>query len=98
MQPDSRVMIGAPSRLHEKNVIEVIPARGVSKGIPGKNIREVAGKPLIVPSIEASLNYALISRAVVSTDDAKIAEIANDEHLKKDLPKIPGISIVDWQH
>jgi len=54
----------------------VIPARGGSKGIPGKNIREFAGKPLIVHSIEASLHCPLIGRTVVSTDGAKIAEVA----------------------
>ena len=60
----------------EKNVLAIIPARGGSKGIPGKNIREFAGKPLIVHSIEASLQCPLVSRTVVSTDDDKIAEIS----------------------
>ena len=54
----------------------VIPARGGSKGIPGKNIRQFAGKPLIAHSIEAALSCPLIDRAVVSTDDDKIAEVA----------------------
>lgn len=62
--------------MDDKKVLAVIPARGGSKGIPGKNIRAFAGKPLIVHSIEASLNCPLISRTVVSTDDDKIAEIA----------------------
>ena len=60
----------------EKNVLAIIPARGGSKGIPGKNIREFAGKPLIVHSIEASLKCPLVNRTVVSTDDDKIAEIS----------------------
>jgi CMP-N-acetylneuraminic acid synthetase len=62
--------------MEEKNVLAIIPARGGSKGIPGKNIKEFAGKPLIVHSIEASLNCPLVSSTVVSTDDDKIAEIA----------------------
>ena len=60
----------------EKNVLAIIPARGGSKGMPGKNIREFAGKPLIAHSIEAALNCSLISRTVVSTDDDKITDVA----------------------
>ena len=53
-----------------------IPARGGSKGILGKNIKEFAGKPLIVHSIEYALNCSQIDEVVVSTDDDKIAKIA----------------------
>lgn len=59
-----------------KNVLAVIPARGGSKGIPGKNIKDFAGQPLIVHSIDAALQCAHISKTVVSTDDDKIAEVA----------------------
>ena len=62
--------------MKEKNVLAVIPARGGSKGMPGKNIKVFAGKPLIVHSVESSLKCSLISRTVVSTDSDKIAEIA----------------------
>ena len=62
--------------MQDKNVLAVIPARGGSKGIPGKNIRAFAGKPLIVHSIEASLQCPLINKTVVSTDDDEIAEVA----------------------
>ena len=62
--------------MEEKNILAIIPARGGSKGIPGKNIKEFAGKPLIVHSIEASLKCPLVNRTVVSTDDDKIAEIS----------------------
>lgn len=58
------------------NVLVIIPARGGSKGIPGKNIRPFAGKPLIVHSIETALNCSLVNRTVVSTDDARIADVA----------------------
>lgn len=51
-------------------------ARGGSKGLPGKNIKELAGKPLIGYSIETALASDLITQVFVSTDDAKIAEVA----------------------
>ncbi len=57
--------------------IAVIPARGGSKGIPEKNIKEVFGKPLIAYSIEAALQAELVDRVIVSTDDQSIAEIAS---------------------
>lgn len=58
------------------NLIAVIPARGGSKGIPGKNIIPVAGKPLIAYTIEAALKAESIERVFVSTDDAQIANVA----------------------
>lgn len=56
--------------------LALIPARGGSKGIPRKNIRLLAGKPLIAWSIQAALACPEIERVVVSTDDAEIAEIS----------------------
>jgi CMP-N,N'-diacetyllegionaminic acid synthase len=58
------------------NTYALIPARGGSKGIPRKNIKIIAGKPLIVWTIEAALRSSLLSAVVVSTDDPEIAEIA----------------------
>lgn len=58
------------------NVISVITARGGSKGILRKNIRPLAGKPLIVHSIEASLGASRVSRTLFSTDDEEFTEIA----------------------
>lgn len=58
------------------NTFALIPARGGSKGIPRKNIKLIAGKPLIVWTIEAALRSSLISAVVVSTDDLEIADIA----------------------
>lgn len=57
-------------------VLGVIPARGGSKGVPRKNIRMVAGKPLLVWTLEAANASRLLTRCVVSTDDAEIAQIA----------------------
>lgn len=56
--------------------IAVIPARGGSKRIPRKNIKEFCGKPIIAYSIEAALKSGCFDRVIVSTDDKEIAEIA----------------------
>ncbi len=56
--------------------IAIIPARGGSKRIPRKNIRDFLGKPIIAYSIEAALESQLFDEVLVSTDDAEIAEIA----------------------
>jgi N-acylneuraminate cytidylyltransferase len=60
----------------KKEVLAIVPARGGSKGIPRKNIREFAGYPLIAYSIQAALNAKLVTRVIVSTDDEEIAQIA----------------------
>ena len=56
-------------------IVSIIPARGGSKGIPYKNIQIVNGKPLIVWTIEASLN-SIINKTFVTTEDIKIADVA----------------------
>jgi CMP-N,N'-diacetyllegionaminic acid synthase len=56
--------------------IALIPARGGSKGLPGKNIRMLNGKPLICWSIEQAISCKAISRVLVSTDCQEIAKIA----------------------
>lgn len=56
--------------------IAIITARGNSKRIPRKNIKEFCGKPIINYSIEAALHSGLFTEVMVSTDDEKIAEIA----------------------
>ena len=62
--------------IEKKKIIAIIPARGGSKGIPRKNIKLLAGKPLIAYSIETSLKSRYIDRVVVSTEDEEIAEIS----------------------
>lgn len=57
-------------------VLALIPARGGSKGLPGKNVLPLAGKPLVAWSIEQALATPEIARVVVSTDDPAIAEVA----------------------
>ena len=63
-------------RKMKNEILAIIPARGGSKGIPRKNIRLLARKPLIAYSIEASLKSKYIDRVVVSTEDEEIAEIS----------------------
>jgi CMP-N,N'-diacetyllegionaminic acid synthase len=57
-------------------VVAVIPARGGSKGIPRKNIRLLAGKPLIVHTIEQARQSCWVTETVVSTDDDEIAAVS----------------------
>jgi len=57
-------------------IIGIIPARGGSKGVPRKNIRVLAGKPLIAWTIETAIASKYIDYLIVSTDDKEIAEIS----------------------
>ncbi len=59
-----------------ERILGITPARGGSKGVPRKNIREICGKPLIAWTIEAAKNSELMTRFIVSTEDAEIAEIS----------------------
>jgi len=84
-----------------KKVLAIIPARGGSKGLPGKNIIDVCGKPMIAWSIEAAQKCSYITTIIVSTDDDKIkiaaeqfgvavpvlrpAHLAQDETLSSDV-------------
>jgi N-acylneuraminate cytidylyltransferase len=60
----------------QKSNLCIIPARGGSKRIPRKNIKDFLGKPIIAYSIEAALKSGLFEEVVVSTDDNEIAEVA----------------------
>ena len=57
-------------------ICAVIPARSGSKGVPGKNIRLLAGQPLLAWSVRAALMASTIQRVIVSTDSVEYAEIA----------------------
>jgi N-acylneuraminate cytidylyltransferase/CMP-N,N'-diacetyllegionaminic acid synthase len=59
-------------------VLSIIPARGRSKGVPQKNVRLLAGKPLIAWTIETALACHSLHRIIVSTDGKEIARIARD--------------------
>lgn len=67
-------------------VVALIPARSGSKGVPGKNIRELGGHPLIEWSIAACLKSTLIERTIISTDSEQYAELAR--RMGADVPFI----------
>jgi N-acylneuraminate cytidylyltransferase len=58
--------------------LALIPARGGSKGIPGKNLQDVGGLPLVVRSIHAAQASHRVTRVVVSTDDDAIATLSRN--------------------
>ena len=59
-----------------KNAIAIITARGGSKRIPRKNVKEFCGKPMLQYSIEAALSSGIFDEVMVSTDDEEIAQVA----------------------
>ncbi len=62
--------------MNKKKVVAIIPARGGSKGLPRKNIRMLAGKPLVAYAIEVAKKCPYINRVLVSTDDKEIADVS----------------------
>ncbi|WP_404392463.1 cytidylyltransferase domain-containing protein [Humibacillus xanthopallidus] len=67
-----------------QRILAVIPARGGSKGLPGKNVRELFGLPLIVHSVRAAAMTPAVTRCIVSTDSEHIANVAR--HNGADVP------------
>ena len=63
-------------------ILAIIPARGGSKGVPGKNLRPIAGKPLIVWTIEQALAAKGVTDTVVTTDAEDIAALAREAGAK----------------
>jgi len=70
--------------INYKNVIAIIPARGGSKGVPRKNIKDLNGKSLVAYSIEEAKKSKYIDRIVVSTEDEEIARVS--EKLGAEVP------------
>lgn len=66
----------------QKNVLVVIPARGGSKGIPHKNIKKLAGKPLIYYTIDVARQITKDENICVSTDDEQIIKVVEDYGLR----------------
>lgn len=62
--------------IYGKRMLAIVPARGGSKGLRGKNIKMLAGKPLIAWTIDTAKECRMIDKIVVSTDDTEIASIA----------------------
>ena len=85
-------------------IVGFIFARGGSQGVPGKNIRYLAGKPLIAYAIETAFQSKFIDRVVVSTDDEKIARVAQDSGAEvpfirpKELAQNNSPEWLAWQH
>jgi len=85
-------------------IVGFIFARGGSKGVPGKNIRLLAGKPLIAYAIETGYQSQFIDRIVVSTDDEKITQVAKDFGAEvpfvrpKELAQDSSPEWLAWQH
>lgn len=74
------------------NVLALIPARGGSKGIPRKNLQPLAGKPLVLHTVEQALQASLVTQTVVSTDDEAIAAVcqAAGARIVRRPPEISG--------
>ena len=73
--------------------LAVIPARGGSKRVPGKNLRPLLGKPLIAYTIEAALRSGVFERVIVTTDSEEIAELAR--HHGAEAPFLRDASLSD---
>lgn len=89
-------------------VVGIITARGGSKGIPGKNLVDLGGKPLIAWTIEAALQSKGLCRTIVTTDSAEIAEVSRrwgadvpfmrpEKLAQDDTPHIPVVHhVINW--
>src|ERR1043166_2166055 len=77
---------------HSSRMMVVIPARGGSKGIPRKNVKLLAGKPLVAHSILQAKQTPGITRVIVSTDDPEIAAVSREwgADVVKRPPEISG--------
>lgn len=73
--------------------LAVIPARGSSERVPGKNIRDLCGKPIIAYTIEAAIQSGVFSRIIVSTDSDEIATIAR--RFGAEVPFLRDASLAD---
>lgn len=74
------------------NVVALICARGGSKGLPGKNLRPLGGRPLIVWAIEQALAVERVRRVIVSTDSDEIAAVARDSGAEVPFSRPPELA------
>ena len=63
-------------------MLAIIPARGGSKGLPGKNVKILGNKPLIFWTIEAAVKAKNVSKVILSTDDEKIADVCSRTNIE----------------
>jgi CMP-N-acetylneuraminic acid synthetase len=78
-----------------KKILALIPARSGSEGLPGKNIKPLAGKPLIAWTIEQARGSRYIDRIITSTDSKKIAEIAKKYGSETPFLRPPSLATAD---
>src|SRR5262245_50755532 len=84
--------------------VGLICARGGSKGVPRKNLRRLAGKPLIGWAVEIARKCPSLDRVIVSTEDAEIADVARDFGAEvpffrpDDLARDDSAELLSWQH
>ncbi|MEX0923888.1 MAG: acylneuraminate cytidylyltransferase family protein [Rhodovibrionaceae bacterium] len=78
--------------LDARRILAVVPARGGSKGLPGKNLKPLKGRPLVALAGEVAAQVAAIDRAVVSTDDEAIAAAAESAGLAAPFRRPPELS------
>ena len=71
--------------LKNKRILALTPARGGSKGLPGKNIRSFCGKPLLSHSISIAQNSKYIDDIIISTDCEEIAQVASKYGAKANM-------------
>ena len=69
--------------------VAIVPARGGSKRLPRKNIRDFAGKPILAWSVETALQSELFETVMVSTDDEQVAAIARSHGAQTPFPRSP---------
>lgn len=79
--------------INEKKILAIIPARGGSKGIPRKNIRDLVGKPLIAWTIEEAKKSKYIDRLILSSEDEEIINVAKNWGC--DVPFIRPIELAE---
>jgi CMP-N-acetylneuraminic acid synthetase len=76
-------------------VLAIVPARAGSKGVPGKNIRPLLGRPLLEYTAEAARESGVIDRAIVSTDSEQIAEVGRRAGLEVPFLRPPSLATDD---
>jgi len=81
--------------VNQPEVLAIVPARGGSKSIPRKNIRQLAGHPLLAYSVAAGLQAKSITRVIVSTDDEEIAKIARQYGAEVPFKRPPELATDD---
>lgn len=77
--------------IDSQRVVAMIPARGGSKTVPGKNLRDLNGKPLIAWTIELALSLEEVDRVIVSTDSDEIAAVAR-QYGAEAVPRPPELA------